>query len=66
MRRFFLALVPALILGVGAASAATVQSDQAQSSKAQSSQAQSGRARSSDHPLNHRPNYYNWLQGGGE
>lgn len=52
MKSFFLAAIAVVSLGIGTAIAATSRSDQAAQSTTQ--QAQS-----------HRPNYYNWLEGGG-
>ena len=52
MRSFILAAIAAFSFGIGAANAATTQSGQAQKSQVQQTQT-------------HRPNYYNWLAGGG-
>ena len=51
MKSFILAAIAAVSLGVGAANAATTQSSQKQSQIPQTQ--------------THRPNYYNWLEGGG-
>jgi hypothetical protein len=52
MKSFFLAAIAVISLGIGTASAATSQSDQAPQSQMQQTQ-------------QHRPNYYNFLEGGG-
>ena len=52
MKRFCLALMAVLGLGVSVANAATAPSAQAQHSSAA-------------HTQNHKPNYYNWQRGDG-
>ncbi|HYZ23437.1 MAG TPA: hypothetical protein VE690_14905 [Rhodopila sp.] len=52
MKSFILAAIAVISLGMGVANAAAAQSGQAQTSSAQ-------------HTQTHRPNYYNWLEGGG-
>jgi hypothetical protein len=56
MKSLVLAAMVATALGMGAANAATPDSSQAQSRHTQT-QAQTTQA--------HKPNYYNWLMGGG-
>lgn len=52
MKSFILAVIAVSSLGVGIASAATTHPSQPQSSAAPQT-------------LPHRPNYYNWMEGGG-